>query len=304
MTDSLQEYLVSKRTVDDRALNRRVWERFVDELAARARARGGPVRVVEVGAGVGAMIARLAGWGALPPRVSYRAVDVDAGSIAAASQLLPTWLESAGYVVERRTDGLLARKERSDGRAESRRLEVSLETADAFEIDDEADAIVAAAFLDVVDLKRAISTLPELVRDGGLLYAPITFDGGTAVSPPDPLDETIERLYHRHMDELRDQPGSSQAGRRLLTRLPTDGHRVLAAGGADWIVRPDGGEYPDEEATFLRHLLETIDGALADYPAADIDPAARKRWVRTRRRQLERNQLVFVAHHLDVLAEL
>ncbi len=304
MTDSLQEYLLSKRTVDDRALNRRVWERFVDGLAARARARDGPVRIVELGAGVGAMVARLATWGALPPRVSYRAVDVDPANVAVASRSLPTWLERAGYVLERRSDGFLARRTRSDGGTEDRFLEVTLETADAFEIDDEADAIVAAAFLDVVDLERAISTLPELVRDGGLLYAPITFDGGTAVSPPDPLDQTIERLYHRHMDELRDQPGSSQTGRRLLTRLPANGHRVLAAGGADWIVRPEGGEYPDEEATFLRHLLETIDGALADYPAADLDPAARERWGRTRRRQLEEGQLVFVAHHLDVLAEL
>lgn len=298
MSDSVQAYLASKRTVDDRALNRRVWSRLADELAACARGRNEPVRIVEVGAGVGAMIARLAAWDALPPRVSYRAVDVDAGSIAFAKANLPTWLESAGYAVERTADGLLARR---DDRCT---LEIALEPADAFSIADEADAVIAAAFLDVVDLERALTTLPELVRDGGLFYAPITFDGGTAVSPVDPLDETIERLYHRHMDELRDQPGSSRAGRRLMTRLPAHGHDVLAAGGADWLVSPHDSGYPADEAAFLRHLLETIDGALTDYSNDALEPSARERWVERRRRELERGELVLVAHHLDVLARV
>lgn len=298
MTDSVQAYLASKRTVDDRALNRRVWSQFADELAACARSRDEPVRIVEVGAGIGAMVARLAAREVLPSHVSYRAVDVDAGNIAFAKTHLPTWLAAAGYAVERTGDGLLARR---DDRC---LLEVTLETADAFSIADEADAVIAAAFLDIVDLERALTMLPELARDGGVLYAPITFDGETAVSPPDPLDETIERLYHRHMDELRDQPGSSRAGRRLVTRLPAHGYDVLAAGGADWLVRPHESGYPADEATFLGHLLETIDGALADYSSEALEPAARERWVERRRRELERGELVLVAHHLDVLARV
>ena len=299
MSGSMQRYLESKRSVDDRALNRRVLSRFADGLTARARERDGPVRLVEVGAGVGAMVHRLAAWDVLPPRLSYRAVDVDEGSIAYAGERLPEWLADEGYAVERRGDGLLARKE-SGG--VDRRLEISLETADAFAIEGTADAVVACAFLDVVDLEAALSTVAGLLRDGGLLYAPITFDGGTGFVPTHPLDDRIERLYHRHMDELRDEPGSSRAGSRAIARLPDAGFSLLEVGGADWIVHPHGNAYPDDEDVFVDHLLGTIDGALAAYPQSVLEPADRERWIELRRGQLDRCELVFVAHHLDLLA--
>ncbi len=301
MTDAVQAFLASKRTVDDRALNRRVLERFSTGLARRQRDGSGaaePVRIVEFGAGVGTMIARLASWGHLPDRVSYRAIDRDEETVAYAREHLPTWLEDTGYEVSRRDDGLLARSGR-------RRLEVHLEVGDALAVTDgeaAADAVVAAAFLDVVDLETALSAVRERLAKGGLLYAPITFDGGTTFAPSHPLDERIERLYHRHMDEVRDQPGGSQAGRDLLTALPDAGYDVLATGGADWIVRPREGGYPHDEATFLESLLETIDGALADYPEIELDASSRRRWLEARRDQLERGELVLVAHHLDVLA--
>ncbi|WP_254768197.1 methyltransferase [Salinilacihabitans rarus] len=308
MTGSTRGYLEAKRTVDDRALNRRVLDRFAAELGRLAGADGeasdGPtgeeVRIVELGAGVGTMIARLASWGLLPDRVTYRAVDRDRGRVRRARERVPAWLDEAGYDVE-------ADDERIVATSGERRLDATLAVADAFTIDDEADAVIAAAFLDLVDLDRALPAVADLLRPGGLLYAPITFDGGTAFAPSEPADDRIERLYHRHMDEVRDAPGSSRAGRELLAALPGSGaasgseFEVLAAGGSDWVVRPVDGAYPADEAAFLGHLLETIDGALADYPPAVLDPAVREAWVERRLAALERGDLVAVVHNLDVL---
>jgi len=297
---TLPEFLTAKRTVEDRALNRRVWERFVDELAARSG--DDPVRIVEVGVGTGSMIARLADWEALPPTVSYRAVDLDADTVDSARKQLPEWLRDAGYTVDEQSDRLRAHRIDSDD--SERTIEITLEVGDGFAIDDEADAVIAAAVLDLVELGPAVDDLKELLADGGLLYAPITFNGHTSFLPRDPVDDRIERLYHRHMDEIRDQSGSSRAGQQLLKTLPAAGYTVLEAGGADWVIRPVDGAYPVAESTALEHLLATVDGALADYPADVIEPSTRTYWIERRREQLARGELTLVAHHLDVLARL
>lgn len=201
------DFLTAKRTVEDRALNRVVFQQFVDALADRGADRGAdkPVRIVEIGVGTGSMIARLADWDVLPPSVSYRAVDLDPEQLAVARRQLPEQLRAAGYSVEATEQGMIARKETGDGH--NRRLDITLAVDDGFEITDSADAVIAGAVLDLVDLPAAVEDLKGLLADEGLLYAPATFNGHTSFTPREPLDDRIEGLYHRHMDEIRDQLG-------------------------------------------------------------------------------------------------
>ncbi len=296
---TLQTFLTAKRSVEDRALNRVVWDRFVDELD---EAGDEPVRIVELGVGTGSMLARLTEWDALPPQVSYRAIDIDSETLDVARRRLPETLRAAGYDIEPTAGGFCAHRAASTDL--DRTIEVSFECGDGFEKTDEAAAVIASAVLDLVALPEAVERVSQLLAADGLLYAPFTFNGHTSFRPAEPADEVIEQLYHRHMDEIREQPGSSRAGQQLLTVLPAAGYSVLEAGGADWVVRPVDGSYPGDEATVLEFLLSTIDGALADYPAADLDPEKRSRWIRTRREQLDNGELTLVAHHMDVLARL
>ncbi len=297
---TLTDFLTAKRTVEDRALNRVVFERFVDELSARA-VDDEPVRIVEIGVGTGSMIARLAEWNALPSVVSYRAIDLDSETLAVAQRRLPDQLRAAGYTVEVDGSAIVARKESTDG--SDRRLDITLDVGDGFAVDDQADAVIASAVLDLVDLPAAVDKAQQLLVDDGLLYAPFTFNGHTSFWPDHPQDELIETLYHRHMDEIRDQPGHSRAGQQLLSALPESGYAVLEAGGADWVIQPADSAYPHDESTALAHLLSTIDGALADYPTEALESSTRDEWVKTRRDQLERGELTLVAHHMDVLAQ-
>ena len=308
----MQTYLEAKRTVDDRALNRRVLERFTTALSNRPE----PVRIVELGCGVGTMIARFAEWDCLPARVSYRAVDRDVASIQRARELVPARLEAAGYTVAPLESGadetvggdipksttIAARPDESGGDAATR-LEITLEVADAFELEDDADAVVAAALLDIVALEDAVAGIAGLLTEDGLCYAPITYDGGTTFAPRDRLDDRIEAQYHRHMDEVRDD-GSSRTGSALLATLPRHGWDVLAAGGSDWIVRPSAGEYPDTENLVVGRILGTMADALESMPSSDLDADAREGWFDRRWRELEDGELVYVAHNLDVLARV
>ena len=287
---NFREYLAAKRTVDDRALNRRVLRRFSAELPDS-------VRILEIGAGIGAMVERLHSWDCLPRRTRYTALDIDPENVACARErLLASGFESSG-------DGLLL--EEGD-----RRLTVSFEVADAIDFaartDERWDALVGHAVLDLFDLESALSTLLSILEPDGLCYFPITFDGGTTFDPPHPEDARVERLYHENMGG---GGGSSDAGRRLLaalragwmdeaenrTETPTT---VLVAGSSDWVVYPRNRSYPADEARFLRYILDTIDGVLDD---CDIHDDAFAEWRRTRRRQVERGELVYVAHQLDVL---
>lgn len=355
---SKRRYLEAKRAVDDRALNRRVVDRFADALPERpgesvddasadredevegdASADRPPLRIVEIGCGLGAMASRLLEWDVLPERVEYTAVDADPECIAAAGDRIARRARGAGYAAERSDGGPTVGVEQSDAadpdgvrdrlvfRRGSRRVDLRLAVTDAIDLlartDRTWDVAIGQAVFDLLDLDRAVPLIADALGGGagddghgtgtadrgGLLYAPITFDGGTTFHPPvdRELDDRIERRYHRHMDEGRETPGGSRAGRRLLdavrrfdgTESGADGGTVLAAGSSDWVVYPP---YEGDEAYFLHHLVRTVGGALADDPA--IDPELLDRWERDRHERIDRGELTYVAHQLDVAARL
>ncbi|WP_254864449.1 SAM-dependent methyltransferase [Halovivax gelatinilyticus] len=298
-------YLLAKRSVDDRALNRRVWRSFVEELDAIDRRTDGPVRVSEIGGGVGTMVARLAARDVLPPAVDYRLIDRSEGCVETARERLPGWLAAVGYDVEHTSDGLVARLEESEP---TRRLEVTLESGDALLQDVGADVVIAAAVVDLLDRERLVRWLESVLRPNGSFYAPITYDGATGFAPSHALDDRIERFYHRHMDEVRDAPGSSRAGRQLVAELAGRGFDRVETGGSDWVIHPGGGgstadePYSSDDATVLHAVLDDIEAALSEYPTDALDPDDRRRWLETRRTQFDRGELTYVAHNLDVLA--
>ncbi|RQH01803.1 class I SAM-dependent methyltransferase [Natrarchaeobius oligotrophus] len=304
-------YLEARRPVDDRALDDRAFEAFADGLAARSTGTDEPLRIVEVGGGVGTMIARLVERNALSGPVRYRLIDRDADAVDRARERLPDWLEAAGCTVERTSTGLVARSSRPRSGATDApfglELEVTFEIGDAFaaSIDRGADAVIGSAVFDLVDLDRALPWVASVLEPDGLLYAPLTYDGATGFAPVDPFDDRLEEFYHRHMDEVRDEPGGSRAGRRLVGALEGDDlSEVLAVGGSDWVLRPHDRPPSVESAerVVLGHVLETIDDALADCSADAIDPRDRRRWLDRREDELEAGELTGFARHVDVLA--
>lgn len=286
-----QRYLAAKRTVDDRAIDRRTLHRL------RANLRGlETITILEVGCGTGAMIERLLGLPALPDYVEYTGVDTDPANVETARSRLPDRLAEAGYDCEH-TDGRI-RFHRS---ARTVSLDLVVDDAVAYVEDQRAhdrewDVLVGHAVLDVIGLDALADLLSAV--PGGLCYFPITFDGGTRFTPPLPLDTEIETRFHEYLDAKPE--GSSRAGRETLARLRASGGEILAAGGSDWVVYPHDGGYPADEAYFLHYIVDTIVGALSDDHS--IDDAALREWRRTRHSQVENGDLTYVAHQLDLLA--
>jgi SAM-dependent methyltransferase len=286
---SIVRYLQSKQPVDDRAINRNV----LSALERFTRGRATP-RVLELGAGVGTMVSRLADWNVLG-RAEYTLVDRDSDSLAAARRHLESW----GTVTQSSVDAIAV--EKGDGR-----LDVEFVRADLFEFLDAAsqtrpyDLVFANAVLDLTDLEPTLPRIWKALAPGAGYWFTINFDGETIFLPELPLDGAVAEAYHGTMtaDAAGTRAGHPQTGRRLLVALPRSGATLLAAGSSDWVVFPIKGAYPSDEAYFLHHILDTVNTALAQHPK--LDPKAFEGWMSARHAQVERAELSYIAHQLDV----
>jgi hypothetical protein len=297
-------YLAAKRSVDERALNCQVWQCLVAALRPATAAQ--PLRILEVGAGIGGMVERLL-VGDVLTHATYTAIDQAPMLIAEAHRRLLQWADEQGFQVnESRERQLNMRRARQHITVETEAIDVARFVAR----EDRRrtwDLLIGQAFLDLIDMPATLPALCSLVDPGGLLYFPLTFDGGTVFQPEGeaPFDGTIEACYHQTIDqrELDGKPsGDSRAGRRLFAHLRTTGVDVVAAGGSDWVVFAGANGYPADEAYFLHDIIHTIGTALAGNPQLDAELLST--WVAQRHAQIEQGTLVYIAHQLDVLGRV
>ena len=282
-------YLVAKTTVDDRALNRHV----LAELC-RLMPAGAP-RLLEVGAGLGTMVARLMDWGAVGGG-EYILLDADRRLLDCSRRWLCDWADARGLRSDLLSDGLRV------GDLRVRLVHAELGSYLEAGPGAPADVLIANAVLDLVDVPAVLPGLLRLLVPGGVYWFTINYDGESNFEPGHPRDDLIMRAYHRDMDErirYGRPAGESRTGRRLFHYLRDAGAPALAAGSSDWVVSagPDG-NYPGDEAYFLRSILNTIQNALRNRRDR-VEPSDLAQWLAERGRQLAAGQLVYIAHQLD-----
>ena len=301
---SFIRYLEAKKVIDDGALNRHVLQRLggiLKELQGR-----GTVTVLEVGCGIGTMVERMLDRGLLT-RAAYTGLDIEPEMVAEAKKRLRGYADEQRFEAAEKPGGILFLRRPYEA------LTIRLVASDLFDFVGSGeetrayDLIVAHAFLDLVDLDSTLRLLCSAARPEGFLYFALNFDGATIFEPQiDPfLDEQIETLYHQDMD-LRGGSGKlsrmSRTGRRLLTYLSRAGTTILAAGGSDWMVYPGPEGYSSDEVYFLHFIIETIRAALEGKPG--LEQTAFAAWIAERHNQIEQRELIYIAHQLDVLAQV
>ncbi len=282
-------YLAAKATVDDRALNRQVQAELCSLMPA------GTPRLLEVGAGLGTMVARLLDLGAVVAG-EYILLDADRQLLDGARRWLHDWAAAEGLRSDLLPDGLQV----GDLRVRLVHAELGsyLENAHAAY----ADVLIANAVLDLVDVPTILPGLLRLLVPGGVYWFTINYDGESIFAPGHPYDDQIMQAYHRDMDErfrYGRPAGESRTGRRLFHHLRDAGVPPLAAGSSDWVVYPDlDGNYPADEAYFLLSILNTIRDALQEHQDW-VEPAVLSEWLAVRGRQLAAGELIYIAHQLD-----
>lgn len=307
--NSFTRYLAAKKSVDDRALSQPVWQALHAALQARTALRATPLRVVEIGGGIGTMIERAVARG-LFSDADYTLVDAEAENIAQAQERVPAWAQAQGFAVTPLAGTTIHLAREATPAATRCQLTLHMRSADCFAFaarpdqQQRYDLLIAHAFLDLVDIPRALPQLQQLLQPEALLYLTINFDGNTILQPTlDPaFDRQIETLYHETMDTrlVNGQPsGDSQSGRHLFGHLRQAGIAIEAAGSSDWVVFGSPQGYPADEAYFLHFIVETMHGALRHHPA--LDQERYRAWIQARHEQIERGELVYIAHQLDFL---
>jgi SAM-dependent methyltransferase len=303
MPEAFTRYLEVKKPLDDRSLNRHVYGTLARHLAKFKSQR--PLRVLEVGAGIGTMLGRLLEWG-LFRSADYTAVDANPAFTASSQKYLRKWAEVWDYQFQK--DGESAFQLQRQGSI----TRVNLVTASLQDFIQQTtekawDLLIAHAFLDLVNLDQMLLPLVRLVEPGGLLYFTINYDGETIFEPAGEteLDVTIKRLYHASMDNrlVNGMPsGDSRTGRHLISHLRASRLPILAAGSSDWVSfsGPDG--YSEDEKFFLDYILSTIEKNLQGQP--EIETQLLNQWITQRRAQVTDGSLVYIAHQLDLLAEV
>ena len=292
MEYSFPKYLLSKQSVDDRAINKDVLS------ALKAYLPQQPIHIIEVGAGIGTMLRRLIRWDIIQ-KAEYVLVDEMDENVEYASAWIPQFATEAGLSVERSgANHLRIFDDLHD-------IHIRLEHADVFEFIQKNNApgnlLIAHAFLDLLPMPESASELLSLTKN--LAWLTINFDGVTTFEPTidAKLDEKIEQLYHSTMDK-RQTGGDSKSGRHLFDHLSSVDAEILAAGASDWVVYPKGEKYPYDEDYFLKFILHFFEESLASNAELNADEFAD--WIRKRRAQIEHGKLIYIAHQMDFLVRV
>ncbi len=292
MEYSFPHYLLSKQSVDDRALNKDVLNALKVHLPPQ------PIRIIEVGAGIGTMLRRLLRWDVIH-QGEYVLVDEVAENIEYASEWIKAWANEAGLGVERDEGDQVRIFDKTHD------IHIKFEQADVFDFiqrnKEPADLLIAHAFLDLLPMPESLPKLLSLTK--GLAWLTINFDGVTIFEPKidETLDKQIERLYHKTMD-TRSTGGDSKSGRHLFGHLHKAGTKMIAAGASDWVIHAVNGKYPGDEKYFLHFILHFLEQALKGN--AELDANVFAGWIEERRAQIERGELIYIAHQMDFLARI
>lgn len=284
---SYVRYLESKRSVDDRAINRVVLDALRERLPT-----GRPLRILEIGGGTGSMVRRCLRWSLLED-AQYHLVDEDAESIAKLPALFATWAETQSNTA---CESQGPRHLRLSSQSAS--IHLHLEEAEVSEYlskcEESFDLVIANAVLDLVDLPTLLPKLWSRCASDALYWFTINFDGESVFLPALANDGAIFEAYHASMDR---RTGTRYTGRRLFADLENSGATIVESGSSDWVVHPRGQSYREDEAYFLHHIVHTVDQELEGtglLPGDDFQT-----WVRERHQQIEKGSLVYVAHQLD-----
>lgn len=297
-------YLAAKKSIDDSALNRKVRDEFSKRLPKKNHRLS--LRVLELGAGIGTMVERLVDWGLLT-RADYTAVDAEPDYIRAARNRLNRWVLHSEFAINWHTPAT------AKIQAAAGQLSVTYVNADVYHFFEQAidkkqwDIGLAHAFMDLVDIAEVVPRFCKLIKPGGLLYLTLNYDGETILLPTvdRKFDQRIIQLYHQSMDDRSidgKKAGDSKTGRHLFIHLINANAEILAAGSSDWVVFPGPGGYTTDETYFLHFIVHTIFTELKGH--ASLNQRRLNSWARQRHTQIEREELIFIARQMDLLARI
>lgn len=283
------KYLDVKKDIDDRCLNKLVWNNFTHWLMAKNQL-GTELRVLEIGAGIGTMIERLL-EASLLRQCHYIALEPESSFREATQNRLSAWANAYGVDFEICTENIWL--------LSSKDLDLTIEwlAAEADKIDqlfasESFDLLLSHAVIDLLPVPTLMPVLLSKLKQDAGFYFSLNFSGETSFFPADPSDDAISNNYHNDMDarflELAWQP--SLTGKLLPQWLQDYGCQKVIAGESDWNLSDKNQTAGD--GLFIKNILDTIKKALAGMPSLED-------WLNKRYEQLAQQELEITISNSD-----
>lgn len=292
------KYLAAKKSIDDKALNRHVFETLKQHAPEQCKEK--PLNIIEIGAGIGTMVERLIEWDFLR-YAHYTAIDINEENVRALSQRIANFADESELAFE--TSGEIPNKLVLSNQRST--IEITAVCSDFREFLEEAshqhhwDLVIAHAVLDILPLTESLEHILAGLGKHGLFWLTLNYNGVTRFEPTiDPeMDRSVEQLYNLSMDQRKIQTGGSQTGQKLFSAIPQSGGEILAAGSSDWVLSAPDAEFVAEEQYFLRCILQMVHESVSGtkkFSAAKLDD-----WHQQRLHQIQEGSLTYIAHQLD-----
>lgn len=275
------QYLDVKKNIDDRSLNKAVWNDFANWLRARNEL-GAELRCLEIGAGIGTMIERLL-EACLLRQCHYIALEPESLFKKAAQVRLRSWANAHGVVFEINAEGIWSLSGKDLG------LTIEWLEADADQINqlfnkESFDLLLSHAVIDLLPVPTVMPVILSKLKQAGGFYFSLNFSGETSFLPSDHSDAGIAKNYHKDMDtrfpELDWQP--SLTGDALPKWLENYGCQKVINGESDWYLSDKN--HTSGDGLFIKNILDTIKKALAGMSGLED-------WLNKRYKQLQQKQL-------------
>ena len=257
------DWLTLREPYDMRARNPTV----LDAAAAALKPRS-PVRVVDLACGTGSTLRALGPH--LPARQNWKLVDNDLGLLARAKA---TPLAKHATVTAVLLD-----------------LNRDLEAA----LDGAVDLVAASALLDLVSEPWLDRLVVETVARSIPLYAALSYDGRTKLTPPDPFDAEIAAAVNAHQrtDKGFGPALGPAAAAFAIARFEALGYSVVQ-GTSDWVMGPDDFEIQTEILAGWAHAAHDMGALSRDETAA---------WLTRRRDSIAAGRFSLSVGHVDFFA--
>lgn len=187
MTGFSAQWLALREPADHRARDPALRTLVTHDLEHLARARPGPIRIIDLGSGSGSNLRALAGH--MPDHQHWTLVDYDPALLSAARTALLQWADTVQS--DQTTLSLIKSKKHISVEFLCEDLAANLQSV----LEKPADLITAAAFFDLV----AVGWLEKFCKLlSKPLYTVLTYNGQEIWSPAAPTDAAMLKAFHAH----------------------------------------------------------------------------------------------------------
>ncbi len=273
------DYLKVKQLIDQRSYNKKIFNNAFSELPKN------PI-ILDTGFGLGSLLIRCLKENKLKNKTKYIALDKDKELlIKSKNQIIESLNEEIKINQKKQINKFWIKKPQKKINLELKNQELLTYLK---KTDKKFDMIIGNSFIDLIDLDEIIKLSKQKLKQNGIFYQSLVYDGYTGFYPKSQNDEYILRTYNDSMKENGD------IGKKLLLKLSLgEKFKETQYGCSDWIISPP---LENWEKTFVKHILNMINKEVIKQ---DIT-----QWIREKINQLNNEELVFISHQIDVLTRL